>query len=73
MVKTDTNTKVVVWAKVEELFTKFLKAGTWGCLLKLCSPGDCSVLDPVGAASAISCQMSMLCSPSSCSFASLTM
>lgn len=35
MVKTYTITKVVVWAKVEGLFNKFLNAGTRECLLKL--------------------------------------
>lgn len=70
MVKTYTITKVVVWAKLEGWFTKLLNAGTRGCLLKLCTPGDSSVLDSLGAASAISCQVSMVYSPSSCSFAS---
>lgn len=69
MVKTYTITKVVVWAKVEGLFTKFPNAGTRG-LLKLCTPGNSSVLDSMGAASAISCQVSMVYSPSSSSLAS---
>lgn len=70
MVKTYTITKVVVWAKVEGLFTKFPNAGTRGCLLKLCTPGNSSVSDSMGAASAISCQVSMVYSPSSSSLAS---
>lgn len=70
MLKTYTITKVMVWAKVEELFTTFPNAGTRGWLLKLCTPGNSPVLDSMGAASAASCQVSMVYSPSSHSSAS---
>lgn len=41
MVRTYSIAKMVIWAKVEGLFTKFLNAGTRRCLLKLnfFSPG----------------------------------